>query len=319
VHVGTSVLEARTAGDFGRLKAIFAGVGPLEGIWDAPDEADHPALFRRAADEIDGFNAANRRAITEALDGRVADQSLGLAAGLADRLRLLSAAIGTKRDPAAVAEAIEGVKAAVAKQSNLVALEIGAPDDLQEKIADPSSVTPTTISIVDNEIAGDISFYGVAGGRLLSPDERPPLESRLKENGINVGLAGTVQLRDNRFGRVLLSAGMFEAIRQLATGQGGRLRTLFESFHMTNNVVDSLNGQLAALHAVLTSNDFTFAAVPAPTGLPVVALEVVADTAVYTGNHGALFTVPGAGAQPAVVEQTVRASAVAAQLELQVQ
>ncbi len=317
VHVGDCVLEAAHREDRGRLKNFFSGIGPLESLWDAPDEAEFATIVRRSAAELEGLGAGARRTLVRTLDRKVADQGRELSAGLAARVSRLSAAITAKREGAAVAEAINDLRAAAARQSDLVALEIGAPDDLQERMADPSTVTPAMIVIENNDIAGNISLYGVAGGRPLNVDERTLLERRIK--GVQLGgQAGAVHLRDNRFGRLLLSGGMVEALRQLALGQIEALLSLFESLHMTNNVIDNSNGQLAALHAVLTSNDFTLAALPSPSTPPVV-LDLIADTAIYTGNHGATVAAVGAVAQPAVIEQTVRASAEVGNLELRIQ
>jgi hypothetical protein len=172
------------------------------------------------------------------------------------------------------------------------------------------------ITIVDNEIAGNISLYGVAGDRPLNVDERALLEERLKNRVVSTGMAGHVHIRDNRLNRLQLSSGILQALRQLALGQVDALATLYESFHVTNNVIDGANGQLAALHAVLTSNDYTLAGVPAPSGA-VIVQHVYADTAIYTGNHGAVTT--GAGGQPVIIEQSVRLSTAAANLEITIQ
>ncbi len=316
VRVSDCTLEARAEGEFERFRALFAGVGPLESVWQVAGTGENALRVRSAARDIDGLSATARRALVREIDRRIAGEAARLSANVAARLSHLSATIGAKRDPAVVAAAVNDLKAAVAQQSDIVALEIGAPDDLQEKLTDPANVTPCTITIVDNKIYGNISLYGVAGDGALNVDERALLDARLKNRAVSTGMAGTVHIRDNRLNRLLLSSGMNEALRQLALGQVTSLATLYESFHVTNNVIDGANGQLAALHAVLTSNDYTLAAVPAPAGA-VIVQEVYADTAIYTGNHGAITI--GAGAQPVIIEQTVRAFASAANLEVNIQ
>ena len=61
---------------------------------------------------------------------------------------------------------------------------------------------PCTITIVDNEIAGNISLCGVAGGRPLNLDEGGLLGSRLKNRVVSHGMACTIHIRHNRFNQL---------------------------------------------------------------------------------------------------------------------
>ena len=318
VQVSGCVLVARSREQDGRSRELFGGLGPLEEAFAVEDERDLDGAFRRAAGELDAFSADDRQAIANELTARITDRGQGFSAGAKTALRRLADLIAQKRDPAAIAAAISDFKAALARQSDLVALEIGASDEFQKKISDPSAVITATVHVESNDIVGNISFYGAAGGRALDEAGRKRLEGRLKEQSLfPVGLAGTVHLRDNRFARLLISEGMQRAILLLSTGDIKELPTLYESFHVTNNVVDSIGGQAAAIHAVLTSNDFTLAAIEqaAP---PTLLMTLVADTAIYTGNHGALSQAPTGAFVAARIDQSVRNSAIAANLDVDV-
>ena len=86
---------------------------------------------------------------------------------------------------------------------------------------------------------------------------------------------------------------------------------------MSHNVIDGAAGQLAALHTALSGNDFTIAALGLPAA-PTVVLDVVADTAIFTGNHGATVAL-ATGAQPVIIEQTTRLMSENVNLELRFQ
>jgi hypothetical protein len=90
--------------------------------------------------------------------------------------------------------------------------------------------------------------------------------------------------------------------------------SFYESFHLTDNVVDGVVSTILSGHSAMTSNDFTLASLPGdeppPDGLVGV---VVADTATYTGNRARMMA---AGAGPGTVLDITRASAEAANLEV---
>lgn len=312
VSVGKCVLEAGGAGDAVRLKDVFAGLAPLEGIWDEIGGEGFAQAVHSAAAEVARLPLEQRRTHAAAIQRKATDGRRRFSAGLVTRLVQLSSVLAAEQVPVTIAGAIHDVKAALAVQSNRVALEIGAGNET----GDPASVTRAEIIIADNVIAGNISFYGPAGGPPLDDDVLSRLKEHLKEPDAFGGLSGTVHLRDNRFNRLLISEGMHKALRNFAVGPvgpGNALLTLYETFLMTNNVIDGANSELAAQHAVLTSNEFTLAGL-FRSAVPLLVLNLIADTAIATGNHG--DTVPGPDEDQPFIEETTRLFTESVNLEL---
>jgi len=316
VYVGQSVIEARARGIGERFRPLFAELGPLADAWDAVDEADFAIIVRTFTAKLVDMPVDERRRGAETMLGLARDGRRRIPAGIIARIERLAASLSADELPGTLAEDILGLVAALAVQSDLVALEIGSSDKKQETMEDPASTTTAEIIVEDNLIGGNISFYGRAGSEPLNVDERQLLQRVLKRGSRMGGQAGTVHLRDNHVGRLLVSAGMLEALRRFARGGGGEhLVTTYETFLATNNVMAGSESQLLAGHAALTSNEFTLAALSNPSP-PLVVLRVVAETGVATGNHGDTLAIPGV-VQPVMVEVTTRAFTEAANLELE--
>ncbi|MGC5221174.1 DUF6519 domain-containing protein [Micromonospora sp. DT81.3] len=316
VYVGSSVIRTRGRGSGRDLRELFAELPALEAAWDRIDEADFDLIVRSATTELAAMGVDERRRGAAIMVRKARARDRRLSSGFLAGLDRLAGRLSAERPSSGLAQDIFTLVAALAAGSDFVALEIGSGDEQQEDMADPASTTFAEIIVEDNEISGGISLYGLAGGEALNVDERERLEGRLKEGGALGGLAGTVHLRDNRFGRLLLSAGMLEALRRFALGEGPeQLLTAYETLLATNNVVDGAESQSLAQHTVLTSNEFTLAAIDDPVP-PLVVLHLVADTGIATGNHGDALVVAGGAAQPVRVEETTRAFTEAANLEL---
>ena len=316
VYVGRNMIRARIAAGGGRLRDLFADLGPLEVVWDRIDDPDFDRIVRTVAVELAGMPVDERRRGAEAMLQRAGDGRRRLSNGFLGGLERLAAGVTADEPPAKLGDDIRRLTALLAVQSDLVALEIGVGDDFQEKIADPSSTTPAEVVVEVNELDGNVCFYGLAGGEPLNEDERERLAGLLKGGDAFGGLAGTVHLRDNHLGRLLLSFGMLDALHRFAAGEGGeQLPTLYETFLMTDNVLDGAGSLVLAEHATLTGNDFTLAGVVNPTS-PLVVLELAADTGIVTGNHGDTLVAPTGAQEPVVIEQTTRLFTEVANLEL---
>ncbi len=316
VYIGRCVLQAHTLAFSSRLGDLFAELGPLESVWDRIDDPDFSKVIRSMSHEFWAMSQDERRRGAESMLAKARDGRRRLSTGFVAGLARFASRLSVELPSGNLGDDIQKLTALMAAQSDLVALEIGSNDDLQKQLADPASVTTAEILVEDNEIAGSISFYGRAGGDPLNVDERERLAAVLKSRDRLGGLAGTVHLRDNHFGRLLVSAGMLDALREFAMGNGDeQLLTLYENFLVTNNVIDGAGSLALALHIPLTSNDFTLASLVRPT-TPLVVLDVSADTAIATGNHGDTL-LDAAGAQQAVqIEETTRVFTEAANLEL---
>ncbi|MGB8020040.1 MAG: DUF6519 domain-containing protein, partial [Candidatus Nanopelagicales bacterium] len=315
VHVVRCVIRAGRVAEGGRLRDLFADLGPMVEIWDQVDEPELDLLVRKVALEVAGMPVDERRRGATVMLRKARDAQLGLSPGLLARLGHLGAVLSSERDLGDLTETIRGIIAALATQSGQVALEIGAGDDRQERMDDPAAATPAEIIVEGNEIYGNISFYGRAGGDPMNVDERARLAELLKAGSRFSGLAGSVHLRDNRFGRLLVSAGMLRALRQLIHGDLKVVAASYATFLASGNVIDGADGQVVAQHVALTDNDFTLAARsrPAP---PLVVLDVTTDTGVATGNHGDSLMNAAGAQQPVAIEVTARMFAEAANLEL---
>jgi hypothetical protein len=316
VYVGRCVIEAGAVAQGVRIRDLFADLGPLEAAWDRIDDPDFDSVVRSIARALDAMPADERRRGAGNMLMKARDGRRRLSSGFMAMLGRLAAGLAAERPSATLGDDIRKLTAALAVQSDLVAVEIGSGDDQQKQMADPASTTTAEIIVEDNQISGNISFYGQAGGDPLSTDERERLAGVLKGGDRFGGLAGTVHLRDNHFGRLLVSFGMLDALRLFALGNGGeQLLTLYENFLITNNVFDGAQSLALAEHIPLTSNDFTLAALvrPAP---PLVVLELTADTGIATGNHGDTLTNGAGSQQPVLIEQTTRLFTEVANLEL---
>lgn len=316
VYIGKCVLQARTIAFSSRLSDLFAELGPLESVWDRIDDPDFDSVIRSISQEFWAMSPDERRRGAESMLAKVRDGRRRLSTGFVAGLARFATRLSVELPSGSLADDIYQLTALMAAQSDLVALEIGANDELQKLLADPASVTTAEVIVEDNEIAGNISFYGRSGGDPLNVDERERLAGVLKGGNRFGGLAGTAHLRDNHFGRLLVSAGMLDALREFAMGNGGeQLLTLYENFLVTNNVFDGAGSLALAQHIPLTSNDFTLASLVRPTA-PMVVLDVSADTGIATGNHGDTL-LDTAGAQQAVqIEETTRVFTEVANLEL---
>lgn len=315
VHVDRCVIRAGRAAEGSRLRDLFADLGALVEIWDQVDEPELDLLVRKVARAVAGMPVDDRRRGAALMLRKARDAQLGLSAGLLARLGHLAAVLSSDLEFGDLTETIQGIIATLATQSDLVALEVGAGDDRQERMDDPAGATPAEIIVEGTEVYGNISFYGRAGGVPLNVDERARLAELLKGGARFSGLAGNVHLRDNRFGRLLVSAGMLRALRQLIQGNIKVVATAYATFLASGNVVDGTDGQVLAQHVALSGNDFTLAARsrPAP---PLVVLDATMDTGVATGNHGDSLVTAAGALQPVAIEVTARMFTEAANLEL---
>jgi len=316
VYVGRSVIEARAVAAGGRLRDLFADLGPLEAAWDRIDDLDFDRVLRTITLEVGALSLDERRRGADNMLQKARDGRRRLSSGFVAGLVRLAASLSAERPSANLGDDIRKLIALLAVQSDLVALEIGSDDDLQKQMADPASATAAEIIVETNEISGNICFYGRAGGEPLNVDERERLAGTLKRGDRLGGLAGTVHLRDNHFGRLLVSAGMLDALREFAMGNGAeQLLTLYENFLVTNNVVDGAGSLALAEHIALTSTDFTLSALVRPAS-PLVVLDLSADTGIATGNHGGTLINVAGGQQPVLIEETTRLFTEVANLEL---
>jgi hypothetical protein len=311
LHVIGSVLVARTRGVFEGPRRFFDGLGVLAGPWELEDEPELREAFLKAALEVAALKAGPRRALVRELRARLDLFATVESRGEVNAVRRLTDVIERERRAATVLHELELVAHAAFVVRPAVALEIGARegDDLIEVPLRAS------VLIADNLVPGVISFYGATEpGATVPGDVLKRLEVLVTDNLRFGGLAGDVHIRDNRFGRLALGQSMIALLEELVANPR-EVVSVYESFHVTDNVIDGVVSDTVARHTAVTSNDFTLDALPAgqePQNGHVA--HVIGDTATYTGNHARL--VPGLG--PVHVHDVTRASADAANLELQI-
>lgn len=316
VLVTSCLLSPWTELDLRRLAELLSSLPPLDKPWQAPPERlvdtvnEVAAALRETSPDVRHDLAAGLRRL--AGDGR-----RRLPSGLADQLVGLADLLDRESPDADLAGALLRLPSGIGALAPSVALEIGARDEVQERIADRSLVRAARVLVLRNEIQGDVSLYGRRSPEPLTPAEREALGGWAKGGGLGTGMAGTVHVRENRFQRLLVSVGMVKAMREVGLQGQGPLVTVYEVLQVTDNVIDGQGGQLLARHVALGGNEFTLDGVARPTA-PLIVTDLVADTAVISTNHGRLVPDAAGGATPILVDQVTRTFVEGLDLELKV-
>ena len=312
LHVTGSVLVARRPDTFRGPRRFFDGLDALAAAWDEVDEQPLREVIGKVAAELSGLSAAARRKLVRELRVRSSQAGDDVSRGEVEAFTRLTDQIETDPRPVPVAEALDLVARAAAAARSGVALEVGASES-DEKVESPSRIS---VVVADNILVGVLTFYGRGEPHFVLEEQTlKRLDGLVRDNARILGTAGEVHVRDNRLTRINLSIGMIKRLDALL--QNPRpLPTAYESFHLTDNVIDAVVTEILARHCAMTSNDFTLNALPAnvvPQNGAVA--NVIGDTATYTGNHGRQ---PAAGAAPVIIRDISRTSAEAANLELQI-
>ena len=312
LQVTGSVLVSRLTGGFPGPRRFFDGLDVLTAPWDQEDEEDLRTAILKTALELAALKATPRRTLIRQLRTRLTDAADIQSVGEGDAFRRLTDVIENDSRVAPLVHELDLVVQAALVARPWIALEIGARED--DKLVEAAA--RASVLIADNLIPGVISFYGLA-----NPDERvsgdalkelgPLLTDRLEIRGI----AGDVHVRDNRFGHLALGRAMIALLEDL-TNNPRPVVSVYESFHLTDNVIDGVVSETVARHTAVTSNDYTLDSLP-PQQLPPDRefAHVIGDTAIYTGNHARRIP---AAAGPVRLQDVTRVSAEAANLEFQI-
>lgn len=312
LHVVGSVLIARRPDTFQGTSNFFRGLDTLAAIWEAADETEVRKSILDAATSLSSLSAAARRKLVREIRTKVeaAGADSNTSRGELNAYERLAAGLEGNALQARIAELLELVSRTAAFARAGVPLEIGASQgDDQTQFANRASVV-----LSDNIIPGTVTFYGRGEPHFVVPEATiKQLSEFVHGKGPILGTAGDVHIRDNRLGRLGLGIGMIRALDSLIQNPQP-LVAAHESFHITDNVFDAAVSEIVARHTAMSSNDFTLDALP-PGRLPDngAVVNVIADTATYTGNHMRVVA-----AAPAVIHDIARAHAEAANLELQI-
>ena len=312
LQVTGSTLVSRLPGGFVGPRRFFEGLDVLAGPWDQEDEEDLRVAILKTARELAALKATPRRTLVKELRRRLADIAGQESRGEGDAFRRLTDAIDSEpRVPALIRELDLVARAAMVARP-WVALEIGAREgERPVEVAARASVL-----IADDLVPGVISFYGLG-----SPDETVPgdilkrLDGQVTDNLAFFGTAGDVHIRDNRFGHLALGQEMIALLVDLVPNPR-QVVSVYESLHLTGNVIDGAVCETVARHTAMTANEFTLDRLTPQQKLPDAQLaHVIGDTATYTGNHARFLP---AGVGPFNVLDVTRTSAQVGNLELQI-
>ena len=316
IRVESCVLEPHSERQFERWTELFGLLPRLRDVFPNLDTPDYDNALLESATAIAELEPDDRSELAVAwnheilqtegeLHPPVAARFLAFGAFLASPDRLAGTAI-------AAADAINALRPAVAINANLVALEIGAGEEGQQRFGEASAVVRATVHLDGNVILGNVSFYGGPEGKPLNRDHTERLEGRLAEADRWEGLSGSVQMRDNHLHRLLVGETMMETMARYALGDlEAQPPTLYESFLLTGNIVEGTASAVVAVRVALNGNDF-----PIGAGRRLALLQLIADTATLTGNIGGVIRGGAAGPQPLVIDVTTRAVAEAGNVEL---
>jgi hypothetical protein len=310
LHVVGCVILSLVGEAFDGPRRFFEGFDVLTTPWREMDDENIQAAILETALELAAMKAAPRRALVKRLRTRLADAAAGESHGEAKAYRRFVDLLESDARVAPLAQELELLVRAAAVARPGVALEIGTSEN--EKLVEAPA--RGSVVIADNIIPGAVNFYGPGDpGATVPIDVLKRLDALVSDNAPVESLAGDVHVRDNRLGHLAVGESIIRLLTDLV--QNPRpLLSFYESFHVTDNVIDGVVSAILAGHTALTSNDFTMDQLPPnkppPDGLVVC---VVGDTATYTANHARFL---GPGVAPAALFDATRASAQAANLEL---
>jgi hypothetical protein len=317
LQVTGNVLLSRTREALDGPRSFFEGLEPLTIPWDPEDEEGLRISLSKTALELAALGPDPRQALVDELRNRLAGPPDDPSRGELEAFRRITDVIEIQGPVAALLHELNWVVRAALVARPGVALEIGAREGDQVHEGDQVEVAAeVSVTLADNLVPGIISFYGPTDLFQRIPDDiLRRLDALVSKNLDFSGIAGDVHIRDNRLGRLALGQDMTTLLEDLL-GNQRPVVSVYESFHLTGNVIDGEISELVARHTAMTANDFTLDSLPPlqkPTDGEVA--HVVGDTATYTGNH--------ARRSPAldefvVVRDVTRASAEAANLELQI-
>ncbi|MEU9167438.1 DUF6519 domain-containing protein [Streptomyces sp. NPDC048420] len=278
----------------GRLSGLLEDLKPLDRPWLEDHERFADAV-RALAEELEAIPADRRAELGGALRRLAADGRRRLPWLLERRLdhlgRLLAHDVVTA--PALLA-ALELLPAALGGFEAGVALEIGPRDGFQDAIEQPAFTREAEVVVARNDIAGDLSLYGVRSREELTSGELAELGGWVKGGTLLTAHGGSVHVRENHLHRLTVSEGMISALRTRITNQIA-LTTVYDTLHVVDNVFENRDSITLARHITLSGNEFTDGAVlpPAPSAAAPLrtAALAIADSAVVSSNHAK----PGGG------------------------
>ncbi|HMM42624.1 MAG TPA: DUF6519 domain-containing protein [Thermomicrobiales bacterium] len=323
VRVGHSVFESFIEPNLDGAVRFFDGLNDLQELYTRHEWRLFDRLARRVATVLSRRDPGERRNLAGNLRGRLDGFSGFLSSGEeAAYVRLIEALLLADVDALALFDHLLTIRLAVLRTDPGIALEIGELLDGPGRGFSAGGTRDGAAVIEANDIVGLLSLYGVADpGQEFNVDHIQRLDQALRRRSVRLGgndLA--LHVYDNRLTRLVVAGELVATLRQLSLDLEGRIDELIASLHCTDNVIDGAGNFIVGHHVSLASNDFTLAAARGledrsnPNAVPLNL--VIGDTGIYTGNHGQPANVAGAAANLVRIADITRASALAANLEI---
>lgn len=322
VRLGVSdcLLVARRRDSFEGIRPLLESFDQLARLLEVPEEWKLAPTLRESAVQLAGLDTRSRRALGAKLLELANDRGIRerLTNGEWEATGTLGVILADSERELpwpGLARILERLVRAATVARGGCALEVGPAPGVERaaRLAAPG----VSVLLTGNDIQGTLTFYGRGEPHFFLPEDTVKQLDGLLGEAHNVvgGFGGEVHVRDNRIGRVVLSAEMIAALNQLVQDVQP-FWWAYESFHLTSNVIDDVVNEILARHLAVTGNDFTLDAIRVleqPSQGTVA--NVIGDTATYTSNHARLHSsIDG----PARIIDATRASAEAANVDLRI-
>jgi len=334
VRLRDNILEASRSDSLELPGEVFARA-EIELLLELFQLPEH-SLFRRAALEaarkLTEADPEQRNIWQAAIAETVKNDDIRNALSNGEYLSILylSASLGAEQaDPAGLLDLLLDIRRAAVKARPGTALILGGPLPPQAPPPQETSLLDDDdlITLQSNEIAGIIGLYGPPAPpnlvrEVLTAEFMKTLISWIQEEQIRLdGRLGSLHLHGNQLVRITVTPEVIRALQDaLATGNRTRLFGLFGRCLLSDNLIEGGDNLIVDRHLTMTANDLRMTALPrkALSFIPgevreIIVGGVIADTSIYTGNHGTVID----DAQLVLLNAT-RASTEAANLELNI-
>lgn len=293
MYVGNSTFESFSQEELEGAINFLDGIPELQALYTLAFWREFERAAREAATELSRRDPGARRELAADLLARLEGNLGFISSGEAAAYRRLAETLALEEaDPLALLDHLIAVRLAVLRVNPGVALEIGELLRDQEGRLSAVGTRDGAAVVENNDIAGFVSFYGFPRvDRGFDPSALRRLRNMLREavarlGGFDIG----VHVRDNRLTQFAIGEELFGMLMELIDRGEGEINELISSFHCTDNIIDGATSELVAEHLSLASNQFSLSAVRGQDPGQQMAIrvaDVIGDTAVYTGNHGA--------------------------------
>lgn len=148
-------------------------------------------------------------------------------------------------------------------------------------------VTARADTLLDNnDVAGNVAFFGMPGTSALRDPELDKLKRRVREEpGVTMDTTErTLNMRNNHMTRLVVAGSVITALRQISQGATQSVPPMFRTALLSDNVLTMPDNHFLALHHSLSATRFDLQRF-ADAGF------AFGQTAVYMGCHAP----PGAG------------------------